>query len=139
MFNVAALSSTTHLFASRQVFTTVLCCITCQSNDDETIATYLNFVLKTLDWTDVETIVFDETCLAVLKDMETDQVYLHAPSLVNVGFRISQVISLSLSVDRTKAEPLRQLCQDQCSQCPIVVALELARLQRYSLLISLTL
>ena len=132
VFETAALSSTTHLFANQQIMATVLCCRACQNNDDDTIAVYLNFVIKTLDWTDVETILFDETCIAVLKEMDTDQTYLYGPSLVNVGYRRNQlVVSLSVSVDRTHAEPLRELCTDQCSQCPTVVALDLARLQRY--------
>ena len=132
VFDAPALSSTTHLFANQQIVATVLCCIECQNNDDDTIAVYLNFVIKTLDWTDVETILFDETCIAVLKEMDTNQTYLHGPSLINVGYRQNQlVVSLSVSVDRTHAEPLRELCTDQCSQCPTVVALNLARLQRY--------
>ena len=79
IFEVEALSSTSHLFTNRQTFAIILCCVTCTNNDDTVVTSYLNFVLDTMNWTDLETIVFDETCFSVLKNMNTNLRYLYLP------------------------------------------------------------
>ena len=49
--------------------------------------------------------------------------------MVTFGFRIDQTISLSSTVNRDSASSLQSLCADTCSNCPVVVAFDLNRLQ----------
>ena len=94
IFEVDALSSTTHLFTNQQTFAIILCCVTCTNNDNGIVTSYLNFVLDTMNWTDLETIVFDETCFSVLKNMSTNLRYLY---LTRLDF-LFDCITLSLRV-----------------------------------------
>ena len=49
----------------------------CDPTDTTSVEIFLNFVLRVLNWTDLETLIFEDTCFTVLKDLATEIDFLY--------------------------------------------------------------
>lgn len=96
IFETPALTTSSHTFTNRlvsflwmlttvktfsQEFAIVICCMSssgsCVANDTPSVEIFLNFVLRVLNWTDLETLIFEDTCFSVLKDLATEIDFLY--------------------------------------------------------------